>query len=1337
MPRWLHPKPAPPDFGKGTVCPERNSNVLVRPIYSWLDSMLWAGFTRPLLHDDLWELPSDHRAEYQAQALEEAFFSRVPEAQRPAHLSHVKPYPKQDSSLIRAIHRTWMGRFWFAAFLKLIADTLISTTPLVNKVLLEWLSLSYLYFQTGPEYAAQYGIEKPRGIGFGIGIALAVFGMRQISVLCDQYYMQETMRLGMFQRTALIANLHRKALRLSPKSRLTHSVGKIITMIAKDSDTFDTFTKEAPLLIVAPVQIIIGLGLLIWTLGYSALAGFGIIVAVSPIFLGLITLLFKARKKGEEWSDKRVRLSNEIFQSIRLIKFFSWTSYFEQKIFRLRLHELSAARTFGVAIAGAMSILMFLPVGATILAFVTYALTGHNLDIPTIFTAFQFFLVLQGPLAMFPIVMSTWAHIKVSLDRIEEFLLAEEMPKPYEVVDDLDVGVEVDGCFEWDVKVPEEQAEKANSKPKDTPGNAKAEKRQKNKKEIEKKLPSALNEKEGETEETPFSLSDLKLSVPRGAFHAIVGSIGSGKSSILEALVGEMRKTQGWVRFGGDIAYVPQTAWIRNQTLRDNILFGQPYDEMKYREVIQACCLEPDLDILPDGDMTEIGERGINLSGGQRARLSLARAAYSPYPVVLLDDPLSAVDAHVSQSLMSHCFLSGPLSKRTRLLVTHALHVLPTTDYVYMVEKGKIVAQGAYQDLIESNAEFARLVSEYGGLRKEHDLTVQKIVSESGQKENQEAADVLMQAEERVTGSVGWGVYVQFFRLGGGMAWAPVLIVLLTLQQVFSSLVLVWWTSGQFGLTQNQYIGMYAGIGASMALLTYFTTFAFLILTIIAGKHIFQRAFHALMNAPVSYYDTTPIGRILSRLSRDQDTIDGEIAWLTRTQFFQAFTTLFGIVALVAYTFPLLTTIFVPLLCLYLLVSVFYRATSVETKRLESILRSALYAEVTESATGLSTLRAYKLQRDSIRSADDGQDRQNQAYFITISIQRWLSVRLETFGSILVLGIGLFAAGYRSTVNPAKIGNVLAYTLQITQALSETIVHMAQMEQAFNSVERLLHFTNITPEGKEDAKEPPSPSWPERGSVEFDNVKLAYRPTLPLVLHGVSFSVKPGEKFAICGRTGSGKSSLLQALLRMVEVQEGRINIDDIDVGTLDLVSLRSRIAIVPQESPLFQGTIRQNIDPQCFLTDGELISILQRTGLLPPSGVSDPAAEVKFGLDSSVEDQGTNYSAGEKQLIALCRALAKNSRIIILDEATSSVDSDTDAKIQQTIRREFADRTLLCIAHRIGTILSYDRVLVMDKGTVGELGPILELFDKEDSMFRGLCNDASLTREDIMKLKQ
>lgn len=522
------------------------------------------------------------------------------------------------------------------------------------------------------------------------------------------------------------------------------------------------------------------------------------------------------------------------------------------------------------------------------------------------------------------------------------------------------------------------------------------------------------------------------------------------------------------------------------------------------------------------------------------------------------------------------------------------------------------------------------------------------------------------------------------------------------------------------------------------------------------------------------------MGRILSRLSKDQETLDNELAsvlysvsiayhFLKRAfesclaQFLSIAVSVFGVMALVFYTFPYLGIAFAPLAIIYYTVSLYYRASSVEAKRLDSILRSSLYATVSgtsffqtrrnkdpiffaESLTGLATIRAYGAQGRSLKKASQGLDMQNRAYYMTLVIQRWLAIRLDFFGNMLVLGIGLFAAGFRDDVNPASIGVVLTYTLSCKYGLMESIVinrlttfiravtmifcqikylflcfdtdsllftaeivaQFAQTEQNMNAVERVVHYTKLDSEGDLQTPNDPPPSWPSKGEIVFDNVQLAYRQGLPLVLKGVTFRVKPLEKIGIVGRTGAGKSSLLQALFRYdhhclvisgrqlndngrtVELPEGTIEIDGVNISKIGLDALRSSLALVPQDSVLFMGTLRENLDPQGERTDFELISALQRVSLVgntAPSTEGTTAADDKFRLDALVGDEGANYSAGEKQLLAMARAIVRNNRVIVLDEATSNVDVETDAKVQRTIRTEFSECTLLCIAHRLNTI--------------------------------------------------
>ncbi|CAL1710985.1 unnamed protein product [Somion occarium] len=1275
--------------------------------------------------------------------------------------------PEYDASLVKSLYRTFFWSWWGSGALKLFSDTLKTTTPLLNKVLLTWLTNSYIYYRASEDERAAGNLEKPQGVGYGIGLAFALFVMQESASLMTNHYMRISMTTGLSVRTAVIGAIFRKSLRLSGKARLDHNVGQITTMISADATSLDVSSYNIHELWVAPIQIAIGIGLLIGNLGYSALVGLGVLIFAFPIQLILIGIIIQQRTKGIKITDSRVQLTTEVLQGIRLIKFYAWENFYANQIGSLRTREVETIRKMALAQGLILACMIVLPILAAVLSFITYGLSGHELDVATIFTSLQFFNIIQYPLAFFPAVLAVAANVYVALGRISKFLLAEEIAEPYNIDPDSKFAVDVDADFSWETahtaasagpKFVLDETVPAKAGPTVSQGKEEQSKEsskrswlRKNKKKTENVLPTTTNDeiKQEETnekdEDKPFALPNLKLQIPKGSFVAIVGRVGSGKSSLLQALIGEMRRTRGNVRFASSIAYVPQASWIMNATLRENVLFGRDDNEERLQEIIRACCLEHDLEMLPHGEDTEIGEKGINLSGGQKARVSLARAAYSDADIVLMDDSLSAVDAYVGKQILDNCLLNGPLAGKTRVMATHALHVLDKTDFIYVMDNGAIVEQGTFQDLMSDNGKFARLMDEYGNLESGKEKTEPEDAKDlKGKapepKDTNKIQSALMQEEERMTGSVAGTVYLKYLRYAGGLLLLPLLLVLLTAYQgsmVANNLFLGFWTSESIpGFSQGDYMATYGGLGAGVAVFSFLLSFSMSLIALSASLRMFKTALLSVLRSPISFFDTTPMGRIISRLSKDQDTLDSETSFIA----FQVLTTIssvIGTVALVFYTFPYLGILFAPLGIFYMVAAIYYRRASVETKRLDSLMRSALYASYSETLTGLSTVRGYGAQNRFIHRTEKGLDMENRAYYMTISIQRWLSIRLDFLGNLLILGIALFSAGFRKSVNPSKIGVVLSYTLSITQFFSDLVSSYAQNEQNFNAVERILYYTELPSEGDATTPNDPPPSWPDQGAVEFKNVELTYRDGLPLILKGVTFSVKPGEKVGIVGRTGAGKSSLLQALFRIVNLQGGTITIDGHNIRDVGLDILRSRLALVPQDSTLFMGTLRENLDPQGTRTDAELISALKRAWLLPRDGSPvDPVVEAKFSLDASVSDEGSNYSAGEKQLLALCRALVKNSKIIILDEATSNVDVETDAKLQRTIQSEFAYSTLLCIAHRLNTIVYYDRIIVMDAGKVVEHDTPLNLFDKEDSIFRSLCSEAGLSRQDILRIR-
>ncbi|KAL4258198.1 ATP-binding cassette transporter C, partial [Pleurotus pulmonarius] len=1067
----FNPPPAPPAFGKSTVVPEKQASWISQSIFQWLSPFLAVGFSRPIQLDDLWELPPNRRTAHLTTLVQNIFYSRCPPDKRPDFLrreetssnvghgrcgvgltaSESMPGGKQtaanalkyDSSLFKSLHTAFFYRWWIAGIFYLSADTLRTTTPLVTKVLLNWLTESYESHLAdkvkGP--SASVAAPQPRGIGYGIGLALALFAMQQIASLLTNHFFMITMVNGLCVRSALVGNIFQKSLRLSGRGRMAHSVGQITTMISTDASRLDRFSIYVHSLWVSPIQIILGIGLLLGNLGYSALVGLGVLILGLPIQIILVQVLYRQRKKGVKFTDTRLRLTTEVLQGVRLLKAYGWEMFYAHRLEDLRKREIIALKKSAIARAGIIAMMALIPVLAAVLSFITYSLSGHELNVAIVFSSLQLFNAIRMPLLTLPIALSFLSDALVALGRISGFLLAEELPEMYRISYSNKRAISVDADFTWEtVAKLSKDMKRDNLEKHDL--SAKSEKDGKG------ILPIDVTEIQGsadsgsdlcETKEQPFELTNLSLEIERGAFVSIVGRVGSGKSSLLQALIGEMRKTRGEVEFGGSVSYIPQRAWIQNATFRDNILFGNAMDEDRFRQVISACSLEHDIAMLPHGDATEIGERGINLSGGQKARVSLARAAYSQTDIVLLDDPLSAVDAYVGKDILENCLLRGPLAGRTRVLVTHALHVLDKVDYIYVLSDGVVVEQGTYEALMKESVSFGRLIEEFGTMEDEEAESPERDVPELMIREQKGTpvdknrnTTALMQTEERNTGAVTWETYAKYLRFGGGIFWAPWIITLLALNQaaaVGNNLFLGFWTGQTIsGFTQGSYMGVYAGLGVANALFSFMLGMSFSFASLIASFNLFSAALTAVLRSPTSFFDTTPMGRILTRLSKDQDTLDAELS-TTLLQFLNTFSSILGTAALVFYTFPYLGIMFAPMSVLYYGISVYYRRTSVETKRLDSLMRSALYASYSETLTGLSTIRAYRTQDTAVTHANKRLDMENRAYYMTIAIQRWLAVRLDVFGNILVFGIALFASGFRNTVNPAKIGVVLTYTL--------------------------------------------------------------------------------------------------------------------------------------------------------------------------------------------------------------------------------------------------------------------------------------------------------------------
>lgn len=1102
--------------------------------------------------------------------------------------------------------------------------------------------------------------------------------------------------------------------------------------------------------------------ILIVKIGYSALPGIGFLLIAMPAQTIIMKKLFGLRRKSMLWTDKRAKLLQEILDGMRIVKFMAWETPFLNKLGAIRAMELSFVRKLMIMRSGMMAFAMSLPVLAAILAFITYSLTAHDLEIATIFTVVTLFQLMRMPLMIWPMALSATADALNALNRLEVVFEAEVLTDHRVIDPNMEEAVRIENAsFTWDAApiVEDEALKKLKGKHAlaitGSAAPTKEKKTHKSRKSVTlaRDAHAEIVDKEGPhqaeaghagptgsgvplllppvdeskdlvlAQERIFKIKDINLSIPRGSLTAIVGPIGSGKSSLLQGMMGEMRRTEGKVTFAGTTALGSQTPWIQNATVRENILFGQPWNEERYWAAVRDSCLEPDLELLEDGDGTEIGEKGINLSGGQKQRVNIARAIYYDADIVALDDPLSALDAGVGKALFFNAIV-GALSGKTRILVTHALHFLPYVDYIIYMDDGRVGEQGTYNELRARDGPFSHLIRDFGSEDKheEQDENEASAIegAVSGKKYNRSdmvakgTAHSLMQAEERNSGAMKKGTYFNYFKAGRGAITIPLLLVGITLAQgftVMTSFWLVYWEERKWPYGNGFYMGIYAGLGFGSALALFFQGFMNACLCYFASVTLHRDAIKRVMFAPQTFFDTTPLGRIMNRFAKDIDTVDNTLGDAMRMAV-QTLGNIIGATVLLAIVEPYFLIAMAVVILLYVHNAAFYRKSSREFKRIDAILRSSLYSHFSESLSGISVIRSYGESERFFADNIKRMDIENRAYYLTIINQRWLGIRLDFLGALLTFSVAIIVV-CSHRVSAASGGLGLSTMITVQQSFSWLVRQLAEVENDMVGAERIMHYANEleqeAPHQIEAAK--PPPAWPSEGRIEFDNVRMRYREELPDVLKGLSLSVGASEKIGVVGRTGAGKSSIMIALFRMAELSGGSIKIDGVDVSKIGLNDLRSGISIIPQDPLLFSGTLRSNIDPFHTKSDADLYDALKRAHLVPkdepvrlsgelPSGAQTPGQR-RFTLDTVVEEEGGNLSVGERSLVSLARALVRDSKVLVLDEATASVDVETDSKIQQTIRDEFQGKTLLCIAHRLRTILSYDRILLMSDGKV------------------------------------
>ncbi|KAI9506408.1 P-loop containing nucleoside triphosphate hydrolase protein [Coemansia spiralis] len=1145
--------------------------------------------------------------------------------------------------------------------------------------------------------------------------------------------------------------------------------GKIVNVINADiaqvAGTIVSLTEIYEL----PLTLGIGIWYIYQLLGVSALLGLTLALITTPLSKKLFGKLITLQRGLSTLNDARISMITEVLQGIKAVKLFGWGTQFIKSIdekhssqiqYRWKLQLWHSLIRVVIDAGPAITLV-------TILYFYTIVF-GNTLTAEAAFTSISVFNTVYNSLSQISSYVILLTRFSVSVDRINSVLGQGHIQKLEEriALDSNDrLGFEC-ADLEWEPPIN---------------GDA-------------------------------FSLKNIDVQFPIGGLSIVAGSTGSGKSSLLLAFIGEMTLTRGRVLLPtvdsrilaandrkyrdvielsneglaiSDIAYVAQEPWLRNATIRKNILFGEPYNRDRYEAVLHACALKPDLRILKAGDMSEIGERGVTLSGGQKQRVALARAVYSNRRILLIDDCLSAVDAHTGKHILMECLLNKTslMQGRTCVLVTHHVSMcLPFAHYVVMMHKGSIVLKGTPKELQmqderqqddDGNEYTKDAINMLNDTKSEDEYTLerlQKIAEQKGIDPNSNLSTlqgILVKDEERENGQVKFEVWKTFTSVCGGRLFWIFLVISLVVGEAINALITYWirlWVSSSHDSFADSFINIgrvkqqlqrhsavyWLGWYFSFSMINclwriarqYVTTFG----SITASKNVHRQLLRSVVHATPRFFDTTPIGRIINRFSSDLQKID-QTAVDSLVNLISGITAILTTFVIVSSVIPMFIIAAVAILIAYICIGIYYLKTVRELKRLRANSASPVTSLFGEMVNGISTIRAFGAKKLYIQEALNRTCINNRLDYALWFTERWLSIRLNFLGLLVSFISAIFIFMNLDRMDAGLAGFLLSYATSFLSYTLWIIRSYSNNELNMNSVERVIQYTKVEQEAALDSapQHKPPLSWPTKGDVQVENLVAEYVPSVP-ILHSISFSVKHGEKIGVVGRTGAGKSTLSLALLRFIEASSGRIMLDGVDISKIGLEDLRRNITIIPQDPVLFKGTIRFNLDPFSEYPEEIVWDALRRTHLVRESSIhsSSSVASINasedsisdtetlaiehmsgvFGsLDAEIKENGQNLSLGQRQLVALARALVRRSRLIIMDEATASVDFDTDDRIQRTIRGyEFANSTLFCIAHRLRTIIDYDRVLVLDKGKVAEFDTPYNLLQNKDGIFRSMC---------------
>ncbi|KAF5286347.1 hypothetical protein FQR65_LT12641 [Abscondita terminalis] len=1117
---------------------------------------------------------------------------------------------------------------------------------------------------------------------------LVVFAL--VAVIIEQPMVMGGYHLGIKMRIACCSLIYRKAIKLSKAAFDMTTTGQMVNLISNDLKHFERFSLLSMFIWIGPLETIFLSYFMYKEVGYSSIIGIMFIFVFIPLHFYMGKFLSRYREKSASRTDERIRLMNEIVTSISVIKMQTWEKAFVKLISLYRKLEMKAIQKSAYlsriysACAGLNSRI------ALFITILSYVLANNQINAKQVFVLTGFYNLLKQAMAtFFPIGISLTAETNVCLKRITNFLLLEETLMVSQKIDIQDDAISL------------------------------------------KNVSARWNK------QSQHALQNINLNIAVGKLTAIIGPVGSGKSSLLNIILREMPVVDGEILINGEISYSTQESWLFHDSVQQNILFGSNLNHQRYRDVVNACSLQTDFQHFAYADSTMVKERGASLSGGQRARINLARAVYKNADIYLLDDPLSAVDAQVGKEIFENC-IRNYLKGKTVVLVTHQLQYLANVDHIVVLDKGLVIAQGSCSDLQKSGVDFTKYLSpevvepeEINFTEKEDNLKVS--VSKNVVKQTAEPR------ESRSSGSVSGSVYKKYIRCGGNYLILGGIVASFISVQVLlsgSDYFLAHWVNIEQKDQKNRndesdrlrhvYLTVYSGLIVVLILMSVVRAIVYTISCINASVELHNKMFLNVIRAPLQFFLSNPSGRILNRFSKDIGAIDELLPMNIMDTVSVGFLVL-GVVVVTSIVNAWLILPAVLTGIIFYFIRVIYIGTSRSVKRLEGVTKSPMIEHLNLTLQGLATIRAAGAQKFLIDEFDNRHDLNTCASYLFWATAKAFGFWLDLFCVVYMAAVTLSALLSDSEKLGGNVGLIISQTLMLTQLFQYGMRQVTEMENQMTSVERILEYDNIKLEELNENSKNVDHKWPENGKIQFINLSLSYFKDTPHVLKNVSLQISPLQKVGVVGRTGAGKTSLIYALFRLADI-EGTILIDDVDTKNVGLSQLRSKISVIPQEPVLFSGSLRNNLDPFEEYTDDVLWDALEKVAL----------KDLFSGLDSEVSEGGSNFSVGQRQLLCLARTILRKNKILILDEATANVDHRTDALIHNTIRNQFTSCTVVVIAHRLETIIDSEKILVMDSGQAVEFDDPYVLLQNVDGVFfkmvdgTGKTNSRTLT--DIAK---